>query len=213
MKRSGGILIAILLLCPTWSSAHRLDEYLQAARVFVARERIALELDLMPGASIASEIIALMDRDRDGRIAPDEAHAYGRTVLAEIVLMLDGRELPLTLAEVQVPATGVMREGTGAVRVHASAVVSNPTSGRHELFYRNDHRVGASVYLVNAMMPSTRAVSIGSQRRDTRQREFHLAYEVEREGAASEWMVVAALVLGTLIAFRKSVNASSGSAG
>ena len=213
MMRIGARLIAILLVIPTTSSAHRLDEYLQATRVSVARDRIELQLDLTPGASVASVIAALIDRDRDGWIAPSEARTYGTTVLSEIVLTLNGRVLPLTLNEVRVPAIALMREGMGAVRIEASAVVGDHATGRHDLFFRNDHRPHSSVYLVNAMMPATRAVTIESQHRDTRQREFHLVYEVERNRAAIDWTIAAALLLGALTVSRRRVNASSQSAG
>jgi len=213
MMPIAGSLIAILLVFPTMSSAHRLDEYLQATRVSVARERIELQLELTPGASLASEIAALIDRDRDGRIAPDEARTYGTTVLGEIVLTVNERVLPLTLNEVRVAPVALMRDGMGAVRIEASAVVAGQATGRHDLFYRNDHHPDASVYLVNAMMPATPGVSIESQHRDTRQREFHLAYNLSRNGRAVEWTIAAAILLGTLTASRRRVNASNESAG
>jgi nickel/cobalt transporter (NicO) family protein len=199
-----GGLLAILLAFPAVSSAHRLDEYLQASRISVARERIALELDLTPGVSVASEVVALIDRDNDGRIAPGEAQTYANTVLAEIALVLDGRRLPPTLTGVHVPAVAAMHAGMGVIRIEASAAVADRSAGRHELFYRNDHHRDASVYLVNAMMPPTRVVSIGRQRRDTRQREFQLVYDVERESAAIEWTIVAAALLVGLAWSRNS---------
>ena len=69
------------LAMPAESAAHRLDEYLQAARVSLARDRIALEVDLTPGANIAPAIVALLDRDGDGTISPIEAEAYGQVCL------------------------------------------------------------------------------------------------------------------------------------
>ena len=52
--------------------AHRLDEYLQATRVAIARDRIDLEIDLTPGATIAASIATEIDTDRDGRFSPAE---------------------------------------------------------------------------------------------------------------------------------------------
>jgi len=195
--------LALLLLLPAASAAHRLDEYLQATRVALARDRIALELHLTPGVSIAPQIVALIDRDANGQIAPDEARAYGAAVVGEIVLQLDGRDLPLTLTDVRVPAIDEMRDGMGAIRIEASAAVST-APGAHALVYRNDHRPDVSVYLVNTLMPDTRAISIASQQRDPRQREFHLDYQVNDPSAAIAWTVAAAVALGALTVSRRT---------
>lgn len=211
MTRIVGRLLAILLLFPTTSSAHRLDEYLQATRVSVVRERIALEVDLVPGANLASDVVALIDRDGDDQVRPDEARRYGNTVIADIVLMLDGRRLSLTLTEVQVPAIAVMRDGMGVIRIAAAAAV-NASAGRHELFYRNDHQPHVSAYLVNALIPGTRALSIVGQRRDVRQREFHLDYVVTGSSSAIAWSMGALFSLAALAVSRTRVNASTRSA-
>ena len=47
-------------------SAHRRDEYLQAARLAVEPDRVELELDVTPGIAVADATIADLDRDRDG---------------------------------------------------------------------------------------------------------------------------------------------------
>ncbi len=50
----------------TAASAHRRDEYLQAARLAVEPGRVELELDLTPGIAVSAATIADIDRDRDG---------------------------------------------------------------------------------------------------------------------------------------------------
>jgi hypothetical protein len=47
----------VLLVLSTDVRGHRLDEYLQAARLSLASERVALEIDLTPGIAIAPGII------------------------------------------------------------------------------------------------------------------------------------------------------------
>src|SRR5688572_3513135 len=96
--------IVFVLAMPATSAAHRLDEYLQAARLSLARDRIALEVDLTPGVNIAAAIVTLLDRDGDRRISPVEARAYGQAVLADLVLELDGRTVPVTLTRVEIPS-------------------------------------------------------------------------------------------------------------
>ena len=71
--------------------AHRLDEYLQAARISVAADRVTLELDLTPGVAIAPAVLAMIDTDRNGELSPAESDAYARSVIDGVALKVDGR--------------------------------------------------------------------------------------------------------------------------
>ncbi len=168
----------ILLTMSASPSAHRLDEYLQAARVSLERTRVALEVDLTPGASVADGIIALIDRDGDNRISPLEAESYGRDVLTDIVLELDGQPVALTLSHVEVPSMDEMRHGMGAIQVRAGGDVAPRMSLRRELHFQNNHHAGSSVYLVNALVPSDRGISVVGQTRDAKQRDVRIEYSV-----------------------------------
>jgi hypothetical protein len=77
----------------TSASAHRLDEYLQAARIEIGAGRVELELALTPGIAIAGSIVADIDRDRDGSLSRQEQQAYATSVLSAIDLEADGRPL------------------------------------------------------------------------------------------------------------------------
>ena len=176
---------AVILLLASGSdlSAHRLDEYLQATRVSIAHDRIAIEMDLTPGVSIASSVIGLIDTNADGAIAPMEAEAYGRAVLSDLLMTLDSNRDGMTLVRVEMPTVDEMRNGMGTIRLHAAGSVE-PGSGRHRLQFFNNHRPEASVYMVNALMPEDRAVSLGPQSRDPRQQEFQLEFTVTRRWTA-----------------------------
>jgi len=185
----------ILLLLPMTASlsAHRLDEYLQAARLSLARDQITLELDVTPGANIAGRAVALVDRNADGRISPLEAEAYGRLVVGGIHLDVDGRDVPLALSHVEAPSIPEMNDGLGSVRMVAVGSLREPVSaGHHQVYFRNDHRPESAAYLVNALVPANREIAIVGQRRDGQQREIRIDYIV-RPG----WPVrVAWIVLG-----------------
>jgi hypothetical protein len=159
-------------------AAHRLDEYLQAARVSFARTGIALEVDLTPGASVAAGIIALIDRDADNRISPLEAESYGRAVLTDLILELDDRAVPLRLVHVEVPSVGEMQDGVGTIQLRAVGSVADGMIGRRHLHFRNNHRPQSSVYLVNALIPGDRDVSVAGQSRDARQQDVRIEYSV-----------------------------------
>ena len=70
--------LVLVIAAATGADAHRLDEYLQAARVAVTPRAVVVHLDLTPGVSLAADVISLLDRDGDGRVSPIEAEAYGR---------------------------------------------------------------------------------------------------------------------------------------
>jgi len=168
----------LLLVLSASPSAHRLDEYLQAARVSLAHTRVALEIDLTPGASVADGIIALIDRDGDSSISPLEAESYGRDVLGDIVLELDGRPVALTLSHVEVPSLDEMRYGIGTIQLRAGGSVEDGWNRRRALQFRNNHQTASSVYLVNALIPSDESVSVVGQTRDAKQRDVQIEYRV-----------------------------------
>ena len=196
MTRLVAVTTALVLAASTGARAHRLDEYLQAARVAVAPADIAVRLDLTPGVSVAAEIIALLDADSDGRVSPQEAEAYGRVVLADVSARLDGEPLGLTLTRVEVPTEGEMRDGVGTIRIQAAAASHAQRPGPHRFELRNSHRPEGSVYLANALVPQDADIRIVRQQRDARQRMYSLEYDVRpSKGAAVGWLIAAAAAL------------------
>lgn len=175
------------------AQAHRLDEYLQAARLSLAHEHVALELDLTPGVAVASEIIALIDRDGDAAISSEEAHKYGQTVISDVRLMLGGRPVDVTLDRVEVPSAADLRAGLGTIAVRASGSIDRLESGRHTLHFRNNHHPGGAAYLINALTPDDPAIRVITQRRDPIQREGRIEYEI-RSSSAVRWLWLFAVV-------------------
>jgi hypothetical protein len=190
--KSPAAAIVLLLAAGHDVLAHRLDEYLQATRISFARDQLALDVDLTPGASIASGIIGMLDTNNDGAIAPAEAEGYGRIVLSDLSVTLDGKAVTLRLDRVEIPAIDEMRMGTGVIRLRATAAI-DASAGRHALQLVNNHRPETSVYMVNALVPDDSGVDVMSQTRDPRQREFRAEYDV-----TSEWLgYVTLLGMGT----------------
>jgi hypothetical protein len=172
-----GVVVAVLAACPASVSAHRLDEYLQATRIAIEADRIVLEIDLTAGSNIAGSIFALVDADRDGRIDDAEADLYARGVLDAISLTIDGQRLPVRLTTRDLPTFDDMARGTGTIRVSASATASYGR-GTHRLAYRNSYAPDASVYLVNALVPTDSRLQLAAPRRDALQRELTLDFAV-----------------------------------
>jgi hypothetical protein len=194
-----------VLAMPAESAAHRLDEYLQAARVSLARDRITLEVDLTPGADIAPAIVALLDGDGDNTISPIEAGTYGQAVLSDLALELDGRPVAVMLTRVEAPSIDDMRDGIGAIQLRAEGHIDAVAAGRRYLSFRNNHRPAASVYLVNALVPEDADVRVEGQRRDPRQQGVRVEYTVgPRWRAQLLWLVLCAAGLSTLMALRRA---------
>jgi hypothetical protein len=200
------VLAIALALAPAAAAAHALDEYVQATRVWLSPRDVALELDLTPGTNVAASILAMIDRNRDGLVSPDEAAAYGARVLAEITVALDGRPVTMTLTRADVPPVGVMREGMGTIRLTAVGAHGLRLAGAARVSLRNDHAPDGSVYAVNAMVPADRSLSVVRQERDVYQRSIEIVYDVRPTGAArAAWIAFAIVSCGVLpLARRRS---------
>jgi len=173
-----GVLGCWLLVLATDALAHRLDEYLQATRVAVATSRIGVSIDLTPGVAVADQVLAVIDKDRDGRISDEEGAAYAQLVLKDIKVGLDGKVLALSLVDTSFPALHEVKEGLGVIRIKATARVGQLSVGRHALSLTNAHLPAISVYLVNALVPKDQAIKITNQTRDELQRNYRLEFGV-----------------------------------
>ena len=190
--RTFGTTAAVVLLAID-AHAHRLDEYLQAARLSLAHDRVALELDLTPGVAIAPDIISMIDRDADLAITPQEAQAYGQEVVSETVVTLNGGRVAMTLDRIEIPPADDLRTGLGTIAVRASGDLVRLAGGRHTLQYQNNHQPGRAVYLINALAPDNPSIRVVSQRRDSIQREGRIEYEIQSSSTAPWFWLVAAV--------------------
>jgi hypothetical protein len=199
-RRAFVVGVAVLMWSAT-AGAHRVDEYLQATRIDIERNRINLDIDLTPGIAAAARVIEAIDLDRDGVTSATEAAAYGNTVLSSVAVEMDGRPLSIALTSSAVPSFAEMKEGVGAVRLSATAALPAMADGRHRLVVRNGHRPEMSVYLVNALVPRDAAIVIGAQQRDPQQHELQLDYRIGNDTSLTfAWGPVGAGVIAMLLA-------------
>ncbi len=193
-----------IVLAGAPASAHRLDEYLQAMRVDVRTDGIVVELDLTPGANLAADIIAALDRNGDGEIGPDEADSHATGVLNSLDVQIDGRSAALTKTRQDFPALEELRDGAGVIRLMFVADIEQ-AGGTHHLIVRNGYRPDVGVYLANALQPSSGSITIGRQVRNRQQRTLSIEYTVARLAltrAAVSWTALAA-VLFAVSAWRR----------
>jgi hypothetical protein len=177
-------------------SAHRTDEYLQAARLAIRPRRVQIELDLTPGIALAEAILVDIDRNRDGSLSQDEQRAYGALVVSALTLEVDGTPVRAQLGDTSFPDAEAMRRGEGTIRIQLAATLAGLSRGPHQLLFRNSHRPDRSVYLANALVPDSDEIAVTAQRRDGGQRELIIDYVVRAAPATS----TAALLLGSIAA-------------
>ncbi len=191
--------LALVLVAGGWSSAHRRDEYLQAARLAIDPDRVQIELDLTPGIAVAESVLAEVDLDRNRSISAGEAGAYCARLLSAMAVDVDGRPLVLALTGSTFPDAGAMMTGEGTMRLQAVAAMPRLSGGTHHLRYRNSHRSDIAVYLVNALVPASDRVAVASQRRDVDQRDVTIEYTLRAEAATRVRGGLMVAIAGTLI--------------
>ena len=193
-------------------SAHRTDEYLQAARLAIDPGRVQLELDLTPGIALAGTILADIDRNGDGSLSAEEQRAYGSLVLSALTLEVDGMPVRAQLAATSFPDADAMRRGEGTIRIQSAGTLPPLPVGPHQLLFRNRHHPDRSVYLANALVPASEDVTVMAQRRDRDQTELTIDYRLRAAPArpAAAWLLgslaaaigLSALLLGPLRSLR-----------
>lgn len=206
--------VLLAVLAGVSISAHRRDEYLQAARIDIGPRSVQIELDLTPGIAVAPAVISEIDRDRSGAVSAEEARAYAARVLDDLTAGIDGQPIALALTGTQVPSVDAMLKGEGTIRLQMAAPVASLALGSHHFSYRNVHRADIGVYLANALVPSSNQIDVVAQQRDVDQRELVIDYRVHDAVETTLWsrvlMLFAGMVITTAILWRlRSVNASA----
>jgi hypothetical protein len=181
-------------------SAHRRDEYLQAARVAIDPGAVDIELDLTPGIAVAEATIADIDRNGSGSFSEDEQIAYARQALGGLEVAVDGKPLRVELGRFTFPDAEAMRRGEGTIRLQAAMTFPPPSAGAHQLLFRNAHHPERSVYLANALVPESDRVEVTAQRRDGVQSELRIDYVIHPAPAAwpSGWRLGGFALAGVL---------------
>jgi hypothetical protein len=197
--------LALAALAGVPAAAHRLDEYLQAARIAIDPDRVHIELDLTPGVAVARGILADLDADHDGSFTAGEARAYAARVQREIRVELDGQPLTLALTDSRAPAADAILRGEGVIRLQLTAAVPLLAGGPHQLFYRNGHRSDVGAYLANALVPASDRVAVLAQRRDVAQQELVIEYSLRDSASmhAPSWLIAVAGIVVTAILFAR----------
>ena len=167
--------VAILLCLEGIASAHRLDEYLQAAILSVEKDHVQVSMRLIPGIAVSSSIIASIDSNGDGVLSDTEQKAYAERVLGDLSLAVDGHRLKPKLVSADFPPVEQMKEGLGEIHIEYTADL--PSGGPHRrLILENHHQNQNAAYLVNCLVPRDHDIQIVSQSRNEQQSFYQLDY-------------------------------------
>ena len=196
------LVLTTAIVCAAGVSAHRTDEYLQAARLAIDSGTVHIALDLTPGIALAEAIIADIDRNRDGSLSPDEQRAYGALVMSALTLEIDGTPARAQLGVIDVPDGEAMRRGEGTIRIQSMATLTRLSIGPHQLLFRNRHHPDRSVYLANALVPDSNQVAVTAQRRDRDQTELTIEYTVQGPPAAATLAWLLGSIAGAVLLVR-----------
>jgi hypothetical protein len=198
-KAIGALTLLLVLMAGSWTSAHRRDEYLLAARLAIDPDRVELALDLTAGIAVAEVVLSEIDIDKNGLISVAEARAYSNRVLSAVALDVDGIPLRVELVESTFPTFDSVRKGEGTTRIQAAASMPRLADGLHHLRYRNTYRSDIGVYLANALVPASDRVIVAAQRRDLYQRDLVIDYQLSGQPASTARRGLSVGVAGALI--------------
>jgi hypothetical protein len=159
-------------------SAHRREDYLQAARISVEPDNVLITLDLTPGIAVAESFLATLDPDRDGSASAEEQRGYAGQVVRALKLAIDERPLQPRLVSWSFPEPEALLRGEGTIRLKIEAPFPRVPAGTHRLFFRNAHLAGHSAYLANALVPESARVTVTAQHRDRDQSELTIEYTI-----------------------------------
>jgi len=185
------ILAGLWALLATTAQAHRLDEYLQASTVEVARGEVTLQLRLTPGVAVAPHVLADMGAGTGHPVDTALQQAYAARARGDLDLSVDGVESPLQWVSVQFPDEAALRGGVGETRLVLRAPVTL-SPGVHRLAFTNRHAPGNAVYLANALVPRDPGIHILEQKRNLNQSSYRLVFRVDAAEAPADAAIPAA---------------------
>jgi hypothetical protein len=173
------VLLLALFAVPSMAFAHRDDQYLQATVVAIEPSGVRLQVNLTPGIAVAEQVIAEIDRDRDGAISQSEAAAYTEALQRDLTLRIDGEKLELQLTGCEFTEPEELRTGSGIIQIEFSVTPGQLATGSHRLTLENRHLTAISVFLINAARPRSDTVQITGQKRNENQSAGEIDFMVD----------------------------------
>ncbi|GAB6968164.1 hypothetical protein JCM25156A_22010 [Komagataeibacter kakiaceti JCM 25156] len=177
-------LAAVVLLAAGFPArAHRLDEYLQATTIALARDGITLRLRLTPGVDVAAGVIRQIDQNGDGVLSVEEQHGYAERIAEHLSFSLNGKPVFLRPVAGVFPTLDTMKGGAGVIDI-VFDVNTHLGNGQYHLVYRNRASGRQTVWLVNCLLPQDPSIHVLQQNRSEDQSLYQLDFLVEGRNPA-----------------------------
>jgi hypothetical protein len=176
MRRIMAAAVLGALALQAQAPAHEVDEYVQAALISIERDHLDVQLRLVPGADVFSQVFASIDTNADSVVSDAERQTYARSVTADLFMSLNGQRAIPDVVSIDFPSVDLMREGLGEVQLTFRVPVST-RNARQKFVLENRHQRGISAYLVNCLKPRDGSLRIVSQHRSADQSRYELNYE------------------------------------
>ncbi|GAA3152793.1 hypothetical protein GCM10010466_49740 [Planomonospora alba] len=129
--------------------AHPGDEIVQQVYLTPTGSRLAVQLDLTPGALVAPAFARSIDADGDRTITAGEAAAHAALVGSTLGLRVDGRAVPLALAERTYPAYRLLAAAGGTVTIGLAAPLP---PGARSIVFTDRYAPGRTTVQTNALV-------------------------------------------------------------
>ncbi len=98
--------------------AHEVDEYVQAALISLERDHLDVQVRLVPGAEVFSQVFARHRHERRRRgVGCREAGLRAQRVLRDLTLSLNGQRVSAHIVSAQFPSVDLMKEGLGEIQL------------------------------------------------------------------------------------------------
>ena len=158
-------------------SAHRRDEYLQAARLAIdpggVQTRTGPDAGHRPGRGDPRG-----HRSQSRRIAVrGRAAGLWSLVLSALTLEIDGTPVRAQLGDISFPDAEAMRRGEGTIRLQSAATLPRLSIGRPSAAVPQQPPSGSAVSISRTRWcPSSDEVAVTAQRRDGDQTELTIDY-------------------------------------
>ena len=177
MKRTRvSALLLLFLLIGRSAFAHRIDEYLQATLFSLEAGQVRGSMRLVPGVVVAPALIAGIDLNADGALSTAEERAYAERVLADLSIVLDGRNVSPKLLSYGFPTRTEMSGGLGEIHIEYAIALPADSTG-NALLVTNHHLSRTSVYLMNVTVPEDTTFHILAQKRNEQQSSYELDFQ------------------------------------
>lgn len=158
------------------AAAHA-DHYSQSAYVALRSDGVHVELDLSPGAMVASQILSTIDTDADGSLSEAEQRAYAGAIAHDLSLEIDGRRQELAVATLDFPSVAHLASGETKISLDFTGPGARLPAGPHTLTFRNTHAPTRSTHQAHALA-GTGGITIGKLTRDAVQENLTVDFTV-----------------------------------